>query len=269
MSEPTTNKAVEGSTCTHTTSDVPFADKPSPWLGMKSQFFCSVGRAKGIPEASYADLEAQSSFADPAASGEYKGGACTVMIVRYLESPVGPYDEILWIPGWFEVPGKKTSNARITRIYVSRKESIYNGRKNWNIPKHLASFKFVPSDTPSSSTMPYSSVQISLPSTPDQPFVVLQFSPLALLSRLSIPINTSYVPINPSLAMPPVPESESWEEDALIGTKEWRHAKVDVSGWARVVRVEGKLGDGQSFPELTAGGYWVYINDAKLSCVAV
>ncbi|EEQ87517.1 uncharacterized protein BDCG_02637 [Blastomyces dermatitidis ER-3] len=266
MSESTTSKGVEGSA--QVTSDVPFADKPSPWLGMKSQFFCSVGRAKGIPDASYADLEAQSPFADPAASGQFKGGACTVMIVRYLESPVGPYDEILWIPGWFEVPGKKTSNPRVTRIYVSRKESIYNGRKNWNIPKHLASFKFVPSDTPSS-TMPYSRVEISLPSTPDQPFVVLQFSPLTLLSRLSMPINTSYVPINPLLGMPPVPESKSWKEDALMGTKEWRHARVDVSGWARMVRVEGKLGDGHSFPELTASGYWVYINDAKLSCVTV
>ncbi|KAL2386249.1 hypothetical protein RJ035_004730 [Blastomyces gilchristii] len=228
MSESTTSKGVEGNA--QVTSDVPFADKPSPWLGMKSQFFCSVGRAKGIPDASYADLEAQSPFADPAASGQFKGGACTVMIVRYLESPVG--------------------------------------RKNWNIPKHLASFKFVPSDTPSS-TMPYSRVEISLPSTPDQPFVVLQFSPLTLLSRLSMPINTSYVPINPLLGMPPVPESKSWKEDALMGTKEWRHARVDVSGWARMVRVEGKLGDSHSFPELTASGYWVYINDAKLSCVTV
>ncbi|KAL2377184.1 hypothetical protein RJZ90_006942 [Blastomyces dermatitidis] len=209
MSESTTSKGVEGSA--QVTSDVPFADKPSPWLGMKSQFFCSVGRAKGIPDASYADLEAQSPFADPAASGQFKGGACTVMIVRYLESPV---------------------------------------------------------DTPSS-TMPYSKVEISLPSTPDQPFVVLQFSPLTLLSRLSMPINTSYVPINPLLGMPPVPESKYWKEDALMGTKEWRHARVDVSGWARMVRVEGKLGDGHSFPELTASGYWVYINDAKLSCVTV
>ncbi|KKZ61333.1 hypothetical protein EMCG_04052 [[Emmonsia] crescens] len=249
------------------TSKTPFPDKPSPWLNMKSQFFCSVGRAKGIPEASYADLEAQSSFADPAASGQFKGIRCTVIIVRYLESPIGPYDEILWIPGWFEVPGKKTSSPRITRIYVSSKESIYNGRKNWNIPKHLASFKFIPSDT--LSTMPYSGVEISLPSTPDQPFVVLQFSPLTLLSKFSIPINTSYVPISPLLGMPPVPESESWKEDALVGTKEWCHAKVDVSGWARMVRVEGKLGDGQSFPELATGGYWVYINNAKLSCVTV
>ncbi|OJD18433.1 hypothetical protein AJ78_01552 [Emergomyces pasteurianus Ep9510] len=249
------------------TGEIPFAEKPSPWLNMKTQFFCSVGRAKGIPEASYDDLEGQSSFADPATSGQFKGRACTVMIVRYLESPVGPYDEILWIPAWFEVPGKMTSNPRITRIYVSSKECIYNGRKNWNIPKHLANFKFIPSETPS--TMPYSGVEISLPSTPDQPFVVLKFSPVTLLSKLSIPVNTSYAPINLLLVMPPVPGSESWKEDALVGTKEWCTAKVDISGWARMMRVEGKLGDGQYFPELSTGGYWVYINNANLSCMAV
>ncbi|OAX80561.1 hypothetical protein ACJ72_05106 [Emergomyces africanus] len=244
MSE-STSKAPEGIA---QSSEIPFAEKPSPWLNMKAQFFCSVGRAKGIPEASYADLEAQSSFADPAASGQFKGRACTVMIVRYLESPVGPYDEILWIPGWFETPSKMASNTRITRIYVSSKECIYN-------------------DTPS--TMPYSGVEISLPSKPDQPFAVLQFSPVTVLSKLSIPMNTAYAPINLLLGMPPIPESDSWKEDALVGTKEWCYAKVDVSGWARMVRVEGKLGDGQYFPELPTGGYWVYINDAKLSCVTV
>lgn len=85
MSEPT-SKTPEGNA---QTIEIPFADKPSPWLNMKSQFFCSVGRAKGIPEASYADLESQSLFADPAASGQFNGRRCTVMIVRYLESPIG------------------------------------------------------------------------------------------------------------------------------------------------------------------------------------
>ncbi|QSS61244.1 hypothetical protein I7I51_03416 [Histoplasma capsulatum] len=249
------------------TDDIPFEDKPSPWLNMKAQYFCAVGWARGLPTGSYADLEAQSSFADPEVSGQFKGGACMVMIVRYLDTPVGPYDEILWVPGWFEVPPKKASNPRVTRIYVSRKESIYNGRKNWNIPKHLANFKFTPSETPS--TMPYSSVEISLPSNPDQPFVALQFSPLTLVSKLSFPVHTSYVPVNLLLGMAPIPESESWREDALVGTKEWCHARVDISGWGRMMRVEGKLGDGQSFPELSMSSYWVYINDAKLSCMSI
>lgn len=117
--------------------------------------------------------------------------------------------------------------------------------------------------------MPYSSVEISLPSNPDQPFVALQFSPLTLVSKLSFPVHTSYVPVNLLLGMAPIPESESWREDALVGTKEWCHTRVDISGWGRMMRVEGKLGDGQSFPELSMSSYWVYINDAKLSCMSI
>ncbi|EEH22980.2 hypothetical protein PABG_05191 [Paracoccidioides brasiliensis Pb03] len=250
------------------TTETEFSDKPSPWMNMKAQFFWTIGRAKCLPKASYADLEGQSTFADPTTSGQFKGRACTVMIVRYLETPVvGPYDEILWMPGWFEVPDKGISRPRVTRIYVSKKESIYNGRKNWNIPKHLANFKFTPSDTPS--TIPYSRVEITLPSTPDQPFVALDFSPTTILSKPSIPISSSRVPIDLGLHMPPIPESKSWKEDAMVGTKEWRHARVDISGWARVIHVKGTLGNGTAFPEFPAGGYWLYINDAKMNCVTL
>lgn len=49
------------------------------------------------------------------------------MIVRYKETPVGPYDEVIWMPGYFEVPGTGRKHARITRIYVSSLESVFNG----------------------------------------------------------------------------------------------------------------------------------------------
>ena len=48
----------------------------------------------------------------------------------------------MFIPGFFktavkDADGKITNDhsPRITRIYVSTEASIYNGRKNWNIPK--------------------------------------------------------------------------------------------------------------------------------------
>lgn len=62
-----------------------------------------------------------------------------VQIIRYTSSPVGPYDELLVVPGYFEyerdredgkggVRVEKKKNARITRIYVSQKETCWNGR---------------------------------------------------------------------------------------------------------------------------------------------
>ena len=40
---------------------------------------------------------------------------------------LGPYDELIWVPGAFTVPQTGKKQRRITRIYVSAKESAYNG----------------------------------------------------------------------------------------------------------------------------------------------
>lgn len=60
-----------------------------------------------------------------------------VQIVRYTETPVGPYDELVFLPGDFDVPvlngsgegGKKEvkKNTRITGIWVSQKDTCWNG----------------------------------------------------------------------------------------------------------------------------------------------
>ncbi|MDX1994809.1 MAG: acetoacetate decarboxylase family protein [bacterium] len=68
------------------------------------------------------------------------GGFGAVMIVDYYTSDVGPYRELLFIPGLFQHPfGKRYS---ITKIYVSSIESVVNGQENWGIPKELADFHF-------------------------------------------------------------------------------------------------------------------------------
>ena len=93
--------------------------------------------SKGLPhDITYDPLEGQSGpFMEDSQAGAFKGGTGMIEIVRYSETPVGPYDEIVLIPGEFETPGKKERGSRITRIYVSQKETCYNGRRNWNIPK--------------------------------------------------------------------------------------------------------------------------------------
>ena len=64
-----------------------------------------------------------------------------MQIVRYSETPVGPYDELVIMPGEFEVPvlsgsgdgegvGRKKKvkkNTRITGIWVSQKDTCWNG----------------------------------------------------------------------------------------------------------------------------------------------
>lgn len=61
----------------------------------------------------------------------FRGGLGYVMMVDYQESPVGPYREVLIIPGKF----RKNKKQVITRIVVNSRESTINGRANWGIPK--------------------------------------------------------------------------------------------------------------------------------------
>jgi hypothetical protein len=61
-----------------------------------------------------------------------------VMLIDYLESDVGPYRELLFIPGRVNVAGR--GMFTISKIYVSTAESVVNGLDNWGIPKQLAAF---------------------------------------------------------------------------------------------------------------------------------
>lgn len=58
-----------------------------------------------------------------------------VMFADYQESPVGPYREVLVIPGKSEFGGNKLST--ISKIFVDSFESMDNARTNWGIPKEL------------------------------------------------------------------------------------------------------------------------------------
>lgn len=71
----------------------------------------------------------------------FRGGFGAVMVVDYKSSPVGPYKEILFIPGRFREKAGK--GYRVTRISVSTLLSVVNGRENWGLPKNHANFQFI------------------------------------------------------------------------------------------------------------------------------
>jgi hypothetical protein len=68
----------------------------------------------------------------------FLGYVGTVMLVNYKTSGVGPYRELLFIPGMFTFDWKKMFS--ISKIYVSSHDSVYNGIENWGIPKEYADF---------------------------------------------------------------------------------------------------------------------------------
>lgn len=70
--------------------------------------------------------------------GNYLGGPAVLMLVDYQSSPVGPYKELLFIPGRYDF-GVKTG-YQISYIRVSSDESTGNGIQNWGIPKKTGAF---------------------------------------------------------------------------------------------------------------------------------
>ncbi|GAB4556024.1 MAG: hypothetical protein OHK0023_27890 [Anaerolineae bacterium] len=77
-------------------------------------------------------------FIAPPHESAFVGGLGAVMLVDYHSAPCGPYRELLFIPGKFQVDGREYYS--ITKIYVSSQASIDNGRANWGIPKEYADF---------------------------------------------------------------------------------------------------------------------------------
>lgn len=69
----------------------------------------------------------------------FKAGIGTVMLMDYKSSGVGPYREVLFIPGLIQQRGQLAFT--ISKIYVSTYDSARSGQRNWGIPKELADFE--------------------------------------------------------------------------------------------------------------------------------
>jgi hypothetical protein len=114
----------------HAPEAIPAA--PAPWT-LKGTVYIfmiyttSSGAAtlSSDPAFIYSPLEANSSFS----KAQLKGGLSMVQLIRYTESPVGPYDELVLVPGYFEYEvetkdehGKtkleKRKNLQCTKVFV-------------------------------------------------------------------------------------------------------------------------------------------------------
>ena len=56
-----------------------------------------------------------------------------VMVIRYEDSNVGPYDELILVPSQAVNPHTGKADKRISNIYVSTDASVWNGRRNWSM----------------------------------------------------------------------------------------------------------------------------------------
>jgi len=253
---------------------------PPPWLFKTKLYFFTTPLKpanrddpllQGLPPGSYNPGETihPSARAPVKGSPQWKGGMFKVVIVRYEDTPIGPYDELIAASDGFANPYEKGTSSRITNIYVDSRKSIWYGRKNWSmslwsifltcvidirhsldIPKHLAHFEFTQTDPKTLS------VKVSLPDA-KVPF----FSASVTESSIpSFPI-PSFI-LNPFMRIVQPPLTASNPPDLLVASRdEWITVTPEYRGRWRVAYIQpleggDKLyGDGVHYPQVQP--FWI------------
>lgn len=225
----------------------------------------------GLEPGSIHPLEDASSWL---ALDRFLGGAGGWLLYRYASSPAGPYDELIYVAGMFNSPRTKTRGLRITNIYVSTDASVWNGRRNWNIPKHRADFKWshpmrathfqtqtVSVSHPSTSPLASSSSSSSSSSAADgqAPFFSAQLQQSSWLPYFPLNTNLPFLPSIP-LYQPPLRRGKRYpeRETAAIESQPdnlyrstcptFEHGKVTLA-YCKPIGSGKKYGDGTSFPK--------------------
>ncbi|BGP48164.1 hypothetical protein JCM10450v2_004036 [Rhodotorula kratochvilovae] len=257
---------------------------PGPWtLGGEAWIFILNSpfskKPIPIPDGNYAPLEKDSSGD---LSHRFHGGTGLFLVIRYNNTPVGNYDEIMIVPGLFSfnIKGKEGPQYHwaITRLYVSLDESVANGRPNWGIPKHRADFTFT--DLPDGSQQ--QTVQHPVPGATPFFRCRLQHS---RLTPFAFPISTLWLETalakrallhgyQINLIQPPIPAASGDDDpriagmgqraEALKGSTGHRMVLHPAKGWGRIGKIlpappkAGEpgaeedwsgFGDGKSFPK--------------------
>ncbi|KAL8696756.1 MAG: hypothetical protein Q9201_007490 [Fulgogasparrea decipioides] len=198
---------------------------PPPWTCHYSAYIGTfyLSPSSGLPrDLAYDPVEDSSARFTEA--GVWKGGLVIIQLLRYTSTPVGAYDEMILSPGKFDVPGGRGSHTRITRIYVSQRDTTYNGRKNWNIPKHIARFKY----TGDFSAPPFT-VQL-FPEDPaiDIPFFTASLKHLGFWTP-TFPFSsrvTKWLGLPNTIVQPPLPESDP--KEVICGTDAWLKTEYSI-----------------------------------------
>lgn len=147
---------------------------------------------------------------------KFRGGFGYVMLVDYQESPVGPYKELLFIPGKF---GEEKLQS-ITTIFVDSDASTLNGRANWAIPKQTADFHW-------QKEKGLDRVDVTLNGKP-----VFQASIRS--GGISFPMNTGLLPIRLRQEL----------EDQVLFTQ------PEGKGWGKLAHMQEVEVDPQLFPDI-------------------
>lgn len=149
-------------------------------------------------------------------------------------------------------------------------EKYATGRKNWNIPKHLARFEFssppVGKDNPTAKTLKLAVYPFDTDSADTPPFFSATLTPSRFIP--SIPLSTNYLPLNTYLVQPPCVEGP---EPMLCGTDQWGGVQISAhTSRARLMWVktdeatEEDKKEGTHWPAVKPWSFGVWLENATL-----
>jgi hypothetical protein len=110
-------------------SRLPLESAPAPWATVLDAVVWFHRAAAGAGERLPAALRGRRSL--PVTVGA---------LIRYRETPVGPYHEVLASP--VLLAGPRGPEAAVPFIAVDSPASVHGGRENWALPKTLARFEW-------------------------------------------------------------------------------------------------------------------------------
>ncbi len=140
------------------------SDYPAPWYTKGSAFIVPIFKA---------DVLYAKDF-------EFAGGLGALYIVNYAETPVGPYQEIVYVPGnvWYQ--NKKYKSVH--KIYVTSRATQEAGIKNWALPKEMAQIQWLENKTKTTIEMQVNEKKVA------------HIEAKIHLPSLTLPFNTRFVP---------------------------------------------------------------------------
>ena len=100
----------------------------------------------------------------------------------------------------------------------------------------------------------------------------MDLEPTMFFSNGVLPFSTEMLPLSQELVFPPLPQSSSWQEDACVGSDEWKKASPAMKGkagffWSKGGLTSGEYSDKEGFPDIQPWSLGIWVREMSFSFI--